>query len=200
MSNLAYARPAVRPATQPTRAPRHIEIVTTRAQRRARPRAAYAVVTVISLFVIFAAQLLVSIVVSNGAFQISSLQTQEKDLLRTQESLSEQLDVRDSTQFLAANAAKLGMVPGSSPQFLNLETGAVFAAPGTADPLGCGGACNLVQNSLLTGVPLVTPAPAAATSAVLPATSTAATAPVTPAAPAVDPTVPVSTLPTPDTH
>jgi hypothetical protein len=157
MSNLAYApsRPTVRPPVRPAPQARpHIEIVTTRAQRRARPKVAYAVVTIASLFMIFGAQLLLSIVVSDGAYQIASLQSQEKDLLRTQEDLSEKFDLLSSTQHLAANAAKLGMVPNGSPLFLNLSTGAVAGAPGTVDPTGCGGACNLVANSLLTGVPL----------------------------------------------
>lgn len=153
MSNLAYARPAVQPAGRPAPRP-HVEIVTTRAQRKARPKAVYAVVTVASLFVIFAAQLLLSIVVSDGAYQIASLQSQQKDLLRTQQSLSEQFDLLSSTQHLAANAAKLGMVPNGGPRFLDLSTGAVAGAPGTADPGGCGGSCGLVANSLLTGVPL----------------------------------------------
>jgi len=188
-SNLAYARPAVRPAPSPRP---HIEIVTTRAQRKARPRAVYAVVTVTSLFVIFAAQLLLSIAVSDGAYQIDSLQSQQKDLSRTQQALGEKFDLLSSTQHLAENAAKLGMVPNGSPLFLNLATGAVAGAPGTVDPTGCGGACNLVANSLLTGVPLTGPATPQAQ------TSTATTTPAaqtTTAPPGV-----VTALPAPVTH
>lgn len=151
-SNLAYARPLSSPVRETH--PRHIEIVTTRAQRRARPKVAYAVATIASLFLIFAAQLLLSIVVSDGAYQISGLQAQQKDLLREQQALSERLDLLSSTQHLAANAAHIGMVPNASPLILDLETGAVTTAPGTIDPTGCGGSCNLVPNSLLTGVPL----------------------------------------------
>ena len=199
MSNLAAApiqtrRPALRPAVQPPLrpVPRHIEIVTTRAQRRARPRAAYAVVTVASLFVIFAAQLLLSIVVSDGAYQIASLQSQQKDLLRTQQALGEKFDLLSSTQHLAENAAQLGMVPNPAPLFLDLSTGGVAGAPGTVDPTGCGGACNLVANSLLTGVPLTPKAsPQAQTS---PATQTAA-ADGTASRPGT-----VDTLPAPVTH
>jgi hypothetical protein len=159
-TNLAYARPQqARPAPSPVREvhPRHIEIVTTRAQRRARPKVAYALVTVASLFLIFAAQLLLSIVVSDGAYQIQNLQSQQKELLRTQQSLSEQLDLLGSSQHLAASAANLGMVPNQSPLILNLGTGAVAGAPGTFDHTGCGGSCNLVANALLEGMPLVEP-------------------------------------------
>jgi len=180
-ANLAYERP-LRP--EPSRdadcqhdpqrgaarsRPAHVEIVTTRAQRNARPRLAYSVVTIVSLFVIFAAQLLLSIVVSDGAYQLSGLQVQQKELFRTEQALLEQLQVLGSTQHLAANAAHLGMVPGSNPLYLNLATGAVSSAPGTADPVGCGGGCSMVANSLLNGVPLVNAASIAAqTAAVLP--------------------------------
>ncbi|MEO8094043.1 MAG: hypothetical protein ABI632_03820 [Pseudolysinimonas sp.] len=186
MSNLAYARPVApaRPGPGP-----HIEIVTTRAQRRTRPRAAYAVVTVASLFLIFAAQLLLSIVVSQGAYQIDSLQSQEKGLLRTQEALNEQFNLLDSTQHLAQNAASLGMVPNGSPRFLDLATGAVAGAPGTVDPTGCGGNCGLVANSLLTGVPLTTQAAPKTQTA-----STGSTAGTPPSETTVD------TLPAPVTH
>jgi len=124
------------------------------------------------LFLIFAAQLLLSIVVSDGAYQLSGLQVQQKELLRTEQALLEQLQVLGSTQHLAANAAHLGMVPGSNPLYLDLATGAVSSAPGTADPLGCGGGCSMVANSLLNGVPLVNAAAVAAqTVAVAPSLS-----------------------------
>jgi hypothetical protein len=160
----AYARPLLAPA--PTTHP-HIEIVTTREQRRARPKLAYAVVTIMSLFAIFAAQLLLSIVVSDGAFQIEALQQEQKELLRTQDALSEHLNLYGSTQNLATQAAHLGMVPNPAPLTLNMDTGAVYGSPGTADPMGCGGGCNLITNSLLTGMPLVD-APGATTGNAVP--------------------------------
>ncbi len=184
-TNLAYARPLRNEPSRdtdrqsnphrgaPRSRPTHIEIVTTRAQRNARPKLAYSVVTIASLFVIFAAQLLLSIVVSDGAYQLSGLQVQQKELLRTEQALLEKLQILGSTQHLAANAAHLGMVPGSSPLYLDLATGAVSSAPGTADPMGCGGGCSLVANALLTGVPLVDAAAAATQTAA----QTAAVAP-----------------------
>lgn len=193
MSNLAYATPRRRPAETAPR--RHIEIAPTREQRRARPTVAYAVITVTSLFVIFAAQLLLSIVVSDGAYQIATLQGQQKELLRSQEALTESLDLAASSQSLAINATNLGMVPASTPLFLDLQTGAVVGAPGAnalARP-GCGANCNLIANDLLAGmVPITkTPtAPAAATTG-----APVATAPTTPA-----PTTPVNALPAPVTH
>jgi len=160
---------------------------------------AYSVVTIVSLFVIFAAQLLLSIVVSDGAYQLSGLQVQQKELFRTEQALLEQLQVLGSTQHLAANAAHLGMVPGSNPLYLDLATGAVSSAPGTADPLGCGGGCSMVANSLLNGVPFVDAASIAAqTAAVAPSNAQPAAlqAPATQAVPGANPDV----LPAPLTN
>ena len=198
MSNVAYAAPRRRPA-EPAPRP-HIEIAPSREQRRARPTVAYAVITVTSLFMIFAAQLLLSIVVSDGAYQIATLQSQQKELLRSQAALTESLDLAASSQSLAINATNLGMVPARSPLFLDLETGAVMAAPG-ADALarpGCRGNCNVIANDLLAGMVPVskTPtAPAAGTAGAASSTTPGAATPAAPAAPA-----PITALPAPVTH
>ena len=166
-TNLAYALP-----TRPERTEmphRHIEIVATRSQRKARPRLAYALVTMAALFAIFIAQLLLSIALSDGAYQISSLQSAQKELLRTEQALTEQLGLLGSTQHLAANAVALGMVPSSNPAFLRLSDGAVLGAPGAVEQSGCAPSCSLIANSLLDGVPIVGAAGAAAAT---PATAT----------------------------
>ena len=153
-TNLAYAQP--QPLHRPSERPSHIEIVTTtKAQRKARPRMLYAVVTVASFFVILAAQLLLSIVVTQGAYEIDSLQYEQKVLIRTEQSLLEDLSLYSSSQNLAAQAAGLGMVPNATPYSLDITDGSVFRLPGSADPTGCGGSCGLVGNTLLSGVPLV---------------------------------------------
>lgn len=197
MSNLAYAAPRRRPA-EPAPRP-HIEIAPSRQQRRARPTVAYSVITVASLFVIFAAQLLLSIVVSDGAYQIATLQSQQKELLRSQEALTESLDLAASSQNLAINATNLGMVPAGSPLFLDLETGAVVGAPG-ADAVarpGCGANCNLIANDLLTGMVPVSKTPTAPATT---STTPGATAPTAPTAPAPTTPAPITALPAPVTH
>lgn len=146
------------PRALPTRAP--LEVVPTRQQRRARPRALYAVATVAGVFAILLAQLLLSIVLSDGAYRITALEAQRVELDRTAQVLTEKLNVFDSAQNVAANAESLGMVVSSvSPAFLLLSTGAVQGAP---EPAGAGsgvldGRGDLVGNVLLTDVPLVTP-------------------------------------------
>ncbi|HNP16041.1 MAG TPA: hypothetical protein PKI99_06235, partial [Terrimesophilobacter sp.] len=108
---------------------RHLDVVSTRVQKKARPKAVYALVTVAGLFAILIAQLLLSIMVSDGAYQISSLQQEQKELSRDQQSLTEQLQVLESPQHLAANAQALGMVTNSSTAYLRLSDGKVIGKP-----------------------------------------------------------------------
>ena len=145
----AYAHPR---QVQPGLRPRHIEIAPTRAQRRSRPRSFYAVIAVASVFALLLAQLLLSILLSDGAYQISSLQNEQKQLARTEQALDERLDLLASPQNLAARAESLGMVLGTNaPVFLRLSDGVVTGAPtpaaGTAGAIGADG--SLVANALL---------------------------------------------------
>ena len=161
--------PAPRPRrVAPTRPP--LEVVATRSQRRARPRAAYAIATVAGVFAILLTQLLLSIVLSDGAYRITALETQRVELDRTAQVLTERLNVFDSAQNVAANAESLGMVVSTvSPAFLLLFDGSVRGSPA---PAGAGsgvldGRGDLVGNVLLTDVPLVTPAAVGGASAAL---------------------------------
>ncbi|MEO6941636.1 MAG: hypothetical protein ABI238_04405 [Terrimesophilobacter sp.] len=157
MSAVPAAAPRRSPSEVPSH-PRRLDVVSTRQQRKARPKSAYALVTVAGLFAILIAQLLLSIVVSNGAYQISSLQQQQKELTRDQQSLTEQLQVLESPQHLAANAEALGMVTNSSTAYLRLSDGAVLGKPVAAKAStgirhGADGA-PLIPNELLNGVAL----------------------------------------------
>lgn len=161
MSNAAIDPiPQRRPSHEPRRAP--VEIVTSRAQRRARPRIAYALVATASLFVLLLTQLAISIALSDGAYTISDLQAEKTELTRDQQKYSEQLDVLSSPQNLANNAEQLGMVRNSNPVYLDPTTGAVHGDPAPADGTA-DGTDNLIPNTLLDGVPLATVAPDAAT-------------------------------------
>lgn len=152
---LAYSDPTSAPrrrAADPVLRPRHVEIVTTRAQRKARPRSFYAVMAVASVFALFLAQLMLSIVLSDGAYQISNLQIQQKQLSRTEQALSEKLDLLASPQSLATRAESLGMVVGTNlPATLTLSTGALSGTPtaaaGNTGAIGSDG--GLVPNALL---------------------------------------------------
>jgi hypothetical protein len=134
---------------------RHLEVAPTRAQRRARPRLLPALVTIGGIGVILLAQLMLSIVLADGAYQISSLQTQKHDAELQQHALSETLDLYNSPQHLAANAEALGMVASGNAVYLDATTGAVTGT-GTAAGGSLLGAGDQVGNVLLDGSMIVT--------------------------------------------
>lgn len=126
-----------------------------RAIGRAKPTLGYAVIALGSVSVIIVAQLLLSIAVTQGAYEIDAYQVRQAELAREQQTLSEDLDRVESPQFLAMNAEALGMVPNSSPVYLRLSDGAVLGQP-TAAAGGAAASAPLVPNTLIDGVPLVT--------------------------------------------
>ncbi|TDN43462.1 hypothetical protein EDF64_108134 [Curtobacterium flaccumfaciens] len=158
-TNLALVDPAVVPsrAPRPTRhdRPELVEVTPTKAQRRARPRIAYAVVAVAALGILLLAQLGISMVLSQGAYTLNSLSAEQTNLSRTQQSLSEELRVLDSPQNLARNAQALGMIANSTPVYLDPRTGRVYGTPtpAVADQ-ATASTENQVPNSLLADVPL----------------------------------------------
>jgi hypothetical protein len=162
MSTATAARlqPSAQPRSAPIREvhPRHVEIVATRAQRRARPKVLHALVVLGALFTIFIAQLLLSIAVSDGAYQIAGLQQSQKELSRTEDALAETLATLNSPQYLVANAAALGMVMATDAAYLRLTDGAVLAAPGQEIRQGCTTMCGLIGNELTEGLTVINPA------------------------------------------
>ncbi|WP_298227422.1 hypothetical protein [Gryllotalpicola sp.] len=122
--------------------------------RRKRPVLFYAAAAVAAILAIVCVQLGFSIAVSNGAYQLASLQQTQDDTSRSLQAATEQVATLSSPQNLARNAAALGMVESANPVYLNLKTGHVLGqpSPGVVSPV----ARNLVPNSLLTGVPIAT--------------------------------------------
>lgn len=153
----ALSLPERMPWHKPAPDTRHIEIVTSRNQRRARPRLAFSLIIIGGLFAVLASQLLLSIALADGAYQISALQAEQKELSRAQQSVTEQLNVLESPQNLAARAESLGLVSNNSAVYLDLATGAVMGAPtpaqaGAGSVLGVNGSL-LIANALLVDVP-----------------------------------------------
>lgn len=134
---------------------RLIEIVTSRSQRQSRPRLVYALIATAALFVLLLTQLGLSIALSRGAYQISSLQGEQTSLARTQQKYSEKLGVLSSPQNIANNATALGMVRNQNPVYLDLSNNHVYGTP-TPAATDKATSDNLITNSLLDGVPVVT--------------------------------------------
>ena len=128
---------------------RHLDIAPTRAQRRARPRIYAALVAIVGIGAILLAQLLMSIVLADGAYHIAALKKEERDLLREQNASQERIDELSSTQSLIQNATALGMVTSGNPVFLDVATGQALgvAGPAKGQIVGAGG--NLIVNSLV---------------------------------------------------
>jgi hypothetical protein len=158
-----------------TGAERHIQIVAP--SKHARPRVIYALSAVTCVGAIIVAQLLLSVGISQGAYEISALRASQVELGRTADSVGEDLIRVSSPQSLAANAEALGMVSNSTPAYLRLSDGAVLGAP-TSAAGGQPGAASLVPNSLLADVPLVTQQAAGGTGASVVAAAPAPAAPV----------------------
>jgi len=161
-ANVAYAAPLPTRRTALTEVPhpRRVQIVTTRAQRRARPKLVYALVATGVIFAVFLTQLLITIGLSSGAYKIADLQSAEQNLGRTASSLNEKLDTLGSSQNLQANAVALGMVNSSQAAFLRLSDGAVLgtaAAAGSASiaTTVANGSTDSVPNALLSSIPLI---------------------------------------------
>lgn len=152
--------------------------------RRRRPRLLYAIVALAGALAIAAAQMGMSIVMTQGGYEERTLREQQRQLAWDRQSVSEELTGLSSPQYLAANAAALGMVINESPTYLRLSDGAVLGTgaaaswQSTVDAIGRGN----VANSLVADAPLVTEPDA--TIKGLPA------APVEQNADAVDPTLP----------
>lgn len=137
---------------------RGFRLVSPTPSRQARPRIFYALTAVAGMAAIIVAQLLLSVGISQGAYEISSLQSRQSELGRTSASVSEDLARVSSPQSLAANAEGLGMVSNSNPVYLRLSDGAVLGAPASASGSRAG-AASLVPNALVTGSPLLSQLP-----------------------------------------
>lgn len=167
--------------------------------RRRRPRLVYGIIAVAGALAIAGAQMVLSVLSTQSSFELASLTQQQRDLTVQKQILYDQVAGLSSPQYLAANAAALGMVINESPSYLRLSDGAVLGAQqasvytSTIDPLGRGA----VSNALITETPLVT-APDATINGVQ-APPAAETGTGTGADPATPPAL-TDGLPTPDTH
>jgi hypothetical protein len=153
---VSFARGAFAPTPQET-TPKPVRAVPA-ATPRTGPKLAYAVVAIGGVLAMVVAQLLLSVGLSHGAYEISALQQKQQTLGWQQQSASEDLLEVSSPQFIAANAQALGMVINGTPAYLRLSDAAVVGVPAAATeatevPVG---PSTLVANSLIDGVPLVT--------------------------------------------
>jgi len=168
-----HLSPVAAPATHSKKSTLSTSSTSSRVRRR--PRAFFAIVTAGVLFGVMVAQMLLSVALESGAYEISHLQSANKEASRSFSQMSQDIDRLSSPQHLALNAEALGMLSNNTPAYLRLSDGAVLGAPTSGDGftnLVAPDGGSLVPNSLLADVPIVTNAPATMTGAT-PANSSA---------------------------
>lgn len=145
-------------------APRRVDVPARRLQPvgvptpRRRPKLAYGIIAVAGAVAIALAQMLLSILTTQGSFEVAALSQQQRELNYERQMLYDEVAGLGSPQYLAANAAALGMVVAETPSYLRLSDGAIIGtsqpAPDASsiDAIGRGA----VQNALIADTPLVT--------------------------------------------
>ena len=81
------------------------------------------------IFAILGVQLLLSIQVSGGAYEISSLRAEVRASQQSQQMVSEEISALVAPDTLANLATSMGMVPDNNPAYLRLSNGAVLGDP-----------------------------------------------------------------------
>lgn len=101
-----------------------------RAVSRPRPQVSVRTVTIlVAAFVaIIVARLFITVAIESSQYEIAALSQQNTNLGRDAQFLSEQLNVLDSPQNVAAMAVKLGMVSNSRPTYIRLSDGKVWGS------------------------------------------------------------------------
>lgn len=135
MTNAAIAHLHTQPLHEPSHEPspergaeRHLRALPTPSVRRA-PRLVHGVLALAGLAGIVAAQLGLSVVISEGAYTLSALGTASSELARTEQTLAEDVAVLSSPQHVAVAADELGMLAGQPSQFLTLSGASTAGGP-----------------------------------------------------------------------
>jgi hypothetical protein len=151
---MSMARPMVSVLTQPrpdiSRPLRALRAVSSSAGRKRSPKIFFAFVTVVTIFIIIVAQILLSISLQSGAYEIAGLQREVKSLGRTYQSATQDLSQMTSPQNVSQKAEALGMVGNTDPVYLRLSDSGVTgvaSAAAAGETLVAGG--NLVPNEML---------------------------------------------------
>jgi hypothetical protein len=115
-----------------------------------KSRAGLVVLVVFGLGAIQVLQLLLASSIAVGAYDLSDLKKEKKELVVTQQILGEQVDSLASNQNLANAAQKMGMISNANPVFLRLSDKKVFGKPKAALNADNRLSRNLIKSSVLT--------------------------------------------------
>lgn len=131
----AARRHAVAPRTRGTTAPQRALPLRLVAPVRSRAgRAPFVVVVLTVLGVGLVGLILISTVLQAQAFEIARLSTQAAELETRQQTLTRDVERLQAPANVAERALRLGMVPNSSPVFLDPADGSVVGDASPAEP------------------------------------------------------------------
>ncbi len=99
------------------------------------PKLRYIVVTLIGIFGILGVQLMLSIAVSGGAYEIAGLKSEVRNSQQELQVVAEDINALVAPDTLATLAASMGMVADNNPAYLRLSDSAVLgqAVPASHD-------------------------------------------------------------------
>jgi len=95
------------------------------------PKLRYIVVLLSGIFAILGGQLLLSIAVSGGAYEIASLKSDLRGSHQQQQIVGEEISALVAPDTLATLAGSMGMVPDNNPAYIRVSDGAIV---GEAQP------------------------------------------------------------------
>ena len=109
-----------------------------RTKADAVPKLRYIVVLLAGIFAILGGQLLLSIAVSGGAYEIASLKSELRSSHQKQQIVGEEISALVAPDTLATLAGSMGMVPDNNPAYIRVSDGAIVgeAIPAEATQRG----------------------------------------------------------------
>lgn len=153
----ALAFPLSGPAS--AQRPRPVASTRPRTDAKAVPKLRYIVVLLAGIFAILGGQLLLSIAVSGGAYEIASLKSQVRQSEQKLQIVGEEISALNAPDTLATLAGSMGMIADNNPAYVRLSDGAVVgeASPAEAHSSGqvyavTAGTESLVQPDIVTEV------------------------------------------------
>ena len=101
---------------------------------RSRPRAPFVVLVVVLMALGLVGLLLINTTMQRGAFELTELQDRAETLHTREQALQLEVSSMTNPDHIATQAARLGMVPSTSPAFLRLPDGKTTGRPSPALP------------------------------------------------------------------
>ena len=113
--------------------PRAVSSTRQKTRANAVPKLRYIVILLAGIFAILGGQLLLSIAVSGGAYEIASLKSDLRGSQQKQQIVGEEISALVAPDTLATLAGSMGMVPDNNPAYIRVSDGAVVGEALPAD-------------------------------------------------------------------